>query len=154
MIREASEQETRKLAKGCKPLFDYPDRTIAMVGPNLRELAAIHVFYQTWITPDGSKSSHVEISVPAMGVVWIGETQGVEAWTAARREIHTWLESHIGFTCPFQASLLVQGGWRDTDEFRVGDREIRNLCTLRPHPENLDVMISNAWDVHVSEEAL
>ena len=154
MIREASEQEARKLEKGCKPLFDYPDRTIIMVGPDLRELAAVHVFYQTWITHDGSRSKHIEIRVPAMGVTWIGETAGTGAWDAARREIHTWLESHIGFTCPFTASSFVTGGWRDSDEFRVGDRKIRTLCSLRPHPANIDVMISDAWSLHIPEESL
>jgi len=168
MIRTVTPEEAAVLSHGCAPLLGTPDRAVIMVGADLREICRVHVWRQDWLAADGRSVSHVEIRVPAMGVVFIDDRKthfefshkglfvnrdvvGVNAWEDARREIHAWIERQIGYTCPLMASNHTNGGWFEEAEFVMRDRPVPNLCF--DHEDNFAPMLLRAYASFVSEPA-
>lgn len=168
MTTATTPQEAATLAKGCSPLLGITDRAVIMVNKDLREICRVHVWHQEWLAADGRSVSHVEIRVPAMGMVFIDDTKthvefshnglyvsrdvaGMNAWEDARREIHAWMEQQIGYTCPLMASNHQNGGWFDEAEFVMCERDIPHLRT--EHPADFGMLARNAWSGFVSEPA-
>lgn len=168
MIRTVTPEEAAVLSRGCAPLLGMPDRALIMLNADLREVCRVHVWRQDWLTPDGRSTSHVEIRVPAMGVVFIDDRKthfefshkglfvnrdvvGVNAWEDARREIHAWMECQLGHTCPLEASQHTNGGWFEEAEFVMRDRAVPNLRFT--FPDDLGPRVRRAWASFVSEPA-
>lgn len=168
MIRTVTPEDAAVLSHGCTPAFDYPDKAVIMMDADLREVCRVHVWRQDWIAPDGRSVSHVEIRVPAMGVVFIDDSAehvqfshkglfvnrpvvGLHAWDDARREIHAWMEAQLGYSCPFEASALTHGGWFEADEFVLRERNVPNLSFQ--HDDDIGPTAARAWQKLGSEPA-
>lgn len=106
-------EEADALSLGRTTLLEYPHQTLFVIGPDLMQLARIHVIRQIWLTRDGTELSHEELRVPAMGKVFVGPAERQATYSYARRQILAWLEAEHGLRAPYDATEIAIGGWFD-----------------------------------------
>lgn len=155
MIRQVTQAEADRMSVGKQGLMAYPDRAAIFVGRDLREKGRVKIWRQDWLiagsgkvtshssTSDGSRVSHIEVRVPAAGLLLVSDSNDMADWWAMCDEIHAVLCLLVGEDGPPMASRLHLGYWHGAESFEVGDKEIANLNLS--HPDSFANMCLRAW---------